>query len=152
MLDQLAEEVQTTIQELRELAHGIYPPLLADSGLGEALRAAASRSPLPVTVSADGIGRYSQELEAAIYFCCLEALQNAGKHAAGRHRRDPAVGGVGRAALLGQRRRPGLRRGPGPGRSRVHEHVRPARRDRRHGPVGVRPGQGSAISGSVPII
>ncbi len=81
MLDQLADDVKNTIQELRELAHGIYPPLLADSGLGEALRAAANRSPLAVGVTADGIGRYGPEIEAAVYFCCLEALQNAGKHA-----------------------------------------------------------------------
>jgi len=81
MLDQLAGDVKDTIQELRELAHGIYPPLLADSGLGEALRAAANRSPLSVIVTADGIGRYTPDIEAAIYFCCLEALQNAAKHA-----------------------------------------------------------------------
>jgi signal transduction histidine kinase len=86
MLDQLAEDVKQTIQELRELAHGIYPPLLADSGLGEALRAAASRSPLSAAVVAgEGIGRYSPEVEAAVYFCCLEALQNAAKHAPGAH-------------------------------------------------------------------
>lgn len=83
MLDQLAEDVKDTIQELRELAHGIYPPLLADSGLGEALSAAGRRSPLPVRVCADGIGRYALEIESAVYFCCLEALQNAGKHAPG---------------------------------------------------------------------
>ena len=83
MLDLLAEEVKATIQELRDLAHGIYPPLLADSGLGEALAAAGRRSPSAVTVSADGIGRYGLEIESAIYFCCLEALQNAAKHAAG---------------------------------------------------------------------
>ncbi|MGO8863744.1 MAG: histidine kinase [Acidimicrobiales bacterium] len=81
MLDELAGEVQLTIQELRELAHGIYPPLLVDSGLVEALKAAASRNPLSVDIVADGIGRYSSETEAAIYFCCLEALQNAAKHA-----------------------------------------------------------------------
>jgi signal transduction histidine kinase len=81
MLDQLAGEVQETIQELRELAHGIYPPLLVDSGLVEALRAAANRNPLPVDIVVDGIGRYPSETEAAIYFCCLEALQNAAKHA-----------------------------------------------------------------------
>ena len=83
MLEQLAEEVKATIQELRDLAHGIYPPLLADSGLAEALAAAGRRSPLPVTVSADGTGRYGLEIESAVYFCCLEALQNASKHAAG---------------------------------------------------------------------
>jgi signal transduction histidine kinase len=81
MLDDLAKEVQETIQELRELAHGIYPPLLVDSGLVEALRAAAARNPLPVDVVAEGIGRYGPETEAAVYFCCLEALQNAAKHA-----------------------------------------------------------------------
>ncbi|HTR91348.1 MAG TPA: GAF domain-containing sensor histidine kinase [Trebonia sp.] len=83
MIDQLADEVKATIQELRDLAHGIYPPLLADSGLAEALRAAGRRSPLPVTVSAAGIGRYDLDVETALYFCCLEALQNAAKHAAG---------------------------------------------------------------------
>jgi signal transduction histidine kinase len=82
ILDQLAADVQDTIKELRELAHGIYPPLLADQGLGEALRAAGGRSPLAVTVSvADDVGRYPADLEAAVYFCCLEALQNASKHA-----------------------------------------------------------------------
>jgi signal transduction histidine kinase len=81
MLAQMADDVQLTIRELRELAHGIYPPLLADSGLAEALRAAAGRATIPVSVVADGISRYSPDIEAAIYFCCLEALQNAGKHA-----------------------------------------------------------------------
>jgi signal transduction histidine kinase len=85
MLDELANSVKDTIQELRDLAHGIYPPLLMDSGLPEALRAAAGRSPLDVSVEAEGVGRYGTEIEAAIYFCCLEALQNAGKHAPGAH-------------------------------------------------------------------
>ncbi len=52
-----------------------------DRGLPDALRAAASRGALPVNVAADGIGRYPQDIEATVYFCCLEALQNAGKHA-----------------------------------------------------------------------
>ena len=81
MLDQLAEDLKVTIQELRDLAHGIYPPLLADSGLPRALEAAAARSPVAVAVTAGGLGRYSPDIEAAIYFCCLEALQNAAKHA-----------------------------------------------------------------------
>jgi signal transduction histidine kinase len=85
MLDQLGGEVQETIQELRELAHGIYPPLLVDSGLVEALRAAANRNPLPVEIDSGGIGRYPAETEAAVYFCCLEALQNAAKHAPDAH-------------------------------------------------------------------
>jgi signal transduction histidine kinase len=85
MLDELSNAVQDTIQELRELAHGIYPPLLVDSGLGEALRAVANRSPLDVSVETDGIDRYPGDTEAAVYFCCLEALQNAGKHAPDAH-------------------------------------------------------------------
>jgi signal transduction histidine kinase len=85
MLDVLAGTVKDTIQELRDLAHGIYPPLLRDRGVVEALGAAAARSPLPVSVVADGVGRHAPEVEAAAYFCCLEALQNAAKHAPGAH-------------------------------------------------------------------
>ncbi|MCU1461749.1 MAG: histidine kinase [Acidimicrobiales bacterium] len=81
MLDALAADVKDTIQDLRDLAHGIYPPLLRDSGVIEALRAASSRSPLAVDVDAEGLGRFPTEIEAAVYFCCLEALQNAAKHA-----------------------------------------------------------------------
>ncbi len=81
MLEQIGHDLQDAVQELRNLAHGIYPPLLMDRGLGEALSAAAGRAALPTGVEADGIGRYSQAAEAAVYFCCLEALQNAAKHA-----------------------------------------------------------------------
>jgi signal transduction histidine kinase len=83
MLDELAGDLKITIADLRDLAHGIYPPLLADGGLARALEAAASRSPLAVQVTAPGIARYTPEIEAAVYFCCLEALQNAAKHAPG---------------------------------------------------------------------
>ena len=81
ILDQLSSEVQDAVQELRSLAHGIYPPLLVDRGLVEALNAAAGRAALPTDVEAEGVGRYPPNVEAAVYFCCLEALQNAGKHA-----------------------------------------------------------------------
>ncbi len=80
-LDEISLEVKATVQELRDLAHGIYPPLLMDNGLPEALRAVAMRSPLDVSALAEGIGRFSPDIEAAVYFCCLEALQNAAKHA-----------------------------------------------------------------------
>lgn len=82
LLEQAAADVRETIQQVRDLAHGIYPPLLAESGLREALRAAAARSPSPVTVDVAPV-RAEPEVEAAVYFCCLEALQNAAKHAAG---------------------------------------------------------------------
>ncbi|MDP9242086.1 MAG: histidine kinase [Actinomycetota bacterium] len=81
MLSQLQMDTTETLEELRDLARGIYPPLLADRGLSEALEAQARKSPLPVAVESDGTGRYPQELEAAVYFSCLEALQNVGKYA-----------------------------------------------------------------------
>jgi signal transduction histidine kinase len=81
MLDEVKGDLQDAIQELRALAHGIFPPLLVSGGLPEALRAAGVRSPLPTQVQTDGVGRYHQDIEAAVYFCCLEAMQNAAKHA-----------------------------------------------------------------------
>jgi signal transduction histidine kinase len=81
LLGDLRADVQVTIKELRELAHGIYPPLLRDRGLGEALRTAATRSTLPCTVDVDLPGRFPEEVETAAYFCSLEAMQNAGKYA-----------------------------------------------------------------------
>ena len=83
LLDELDRGVRDSIQALRDLAHGIYPPLLRDAGLGDALRAAAKRSPLTVRVDAADVGRLPEQAEAAVYFCCLEALQNAAKHAPG---------------------------------------------------------------------
>ena len=81
LLGQIEGELQTALDDLRDLARGIYPPLLADKGLGAALEAQARRSPFPVTVDSDGLERYPQEVEAAVYFSCLEALQNVAKHA-----------------------------------------------------------------------
>jgi signal transduction histidine kinase len=73
--------VRAALDELRDLARGIYPPLLADQGLLPALQAQARKAPLPVQIDADGIGRYPQDAEAAVYFCTLEALQNIAKYA-----------------------------------------------------------------------
>ena len=81
MLGELQADATGALENLRDLARGIYPPLLADLGLAAALSAQARRSPLPVTVEADGIGRFGQDTEAAVYFCCLEALQNIAKYA-----------------------------------------------------------------------
>jgi signal transduction histidine kinase len=81
LLDQLSEGLKDAVQELRALAHGIYPPLLVDRGIEEALRSAARRAALPTDVEATDLPRFSADQEAAVYFCCMEALQNAGKHA-----------------------------------------------------------------------
>jgi signal transduction histidine kinase len=78
---QLRTGLRAAVDDLRALARGIYPPLLADQGLGPALRAQAGRAPLPVQVEADSIGRYPRDAEAAVYFCALEALQNVAKYA-----------------------------------------------------------------------
>jgi signal transduction histidine kinase len=80
-LASVGRQMDDVLEELRSLARGIYPSLLHDRGLREALRAAARNSPIPVAVRAAGIGRYAEDLEVAVYFCCLEALQNVAKHA-----------------------------------------------------------------------
>jgi len=72
---------QDALENLRDLARGIYPPLLADQGLVAALTSQARKSSVPVTVVADAIDRFSQDAEAAVYFCTLEALQNVAKYA-----------------------------------------------------------------------
>jgi signal transduction histidine kinase len=87
LLAQTEQEAQDALEELRDLARGIYPPLLADLGLAAALEAQARKAALPVTVEAPGLGRYSQDIEAAVYFCVLEALQNAAKYAQARQAR-----------------------------------------------------------------
>jgi signal transduction histidine kinase len=73
--------VRAALDDLRDLARGIYPPLLADQGLVPALQTQARKASLPVEIDADGIGRYPQDAEAAVYFCTLEALQNITKYA-----------------------------------------------------------------------
>jgi signal transduction histidine kinase len=80
-LDGLQAQATDALENLRDLARGIYPPLLADQGLAVALDGQARKAAIPVDVEGEGIGRYPQEVEAAAYFCCLEALQNVAKYA-----------------------------------------------------------------------
>ena len=80
ILDELSGTIGQAMQEFRDLSHGIYPPLLQDRGLGEALTNAARGLPIPARVDPDGISRYEPAVEATVYFCCVEALQNAAKH------------------------------------------------------------------------
>ena len=81
LLAELKVETTDALDTLRDLARGIYPPVLADQGLGAALEAQARKSPIPVSFDPDGVGRYPQEVEAAVYFCALEALNNVAKYA-----------------------------------------------------------------------
>ena len=80
-LASVGRQMDDVLQELRLLARGIYPSILHECGLREALRSAARSSPLAVSVRAAGLGRYPEDLEVAVYFCCLEAIQNVVKHA-----------------------------------------------------------------------
>ena len=79
----IGRQMDEVLGELRALARGIYPALLAQQGLREAIKAAARNSPIPVEVRVSGIDRYAQDVEVAVYFCCLEAIQNVVKHGGG---------------------------------------------------------------------
>ena len=73
--------LRDALDDLRDLARGIYPPLLADKGLAAALEAQSRKAAVATTIDSDGIGRYPREVEAAVYFCALEAIQNVAKYA-----------------------------------------------------------------------
>jgi signal transduction histidine kinase len=152
----LKDGVHAAIEELRALARGIYPPLLAEQGLPAALRAQAGRSSLPVRVEADGVGRYRREAEAAVYFCVLEALQNAAKHARARQATVALACGNGHlefsvtddgagfdpAAVAGAADRAGT------GLQGMADRLAAA-----GGTLGVRsaPGAGTVVSGQIPV-
>jgi signal transduction histidine kinase len=85
MITQLKQEADDALNTVRELARGIYPPLLASDGLEAALQAQIRRSTVPVDLQLDNVTRQPREIEGAVYFCCLEALQNVAKYAEARH-------------------------------------------------------------------
>jgi signal transduction histidine kinase len=85
MASELQTEATEALEDLRDLARGIYPPLLADKGLPTALEAQARKAAVQVSVETDGVGRYPPDVESALYFCCLEALQNVAKYAHAAH-------------------------------------------------------------------
>ena len=91
-LEAIAAEAAEAVEELRTLAHGIYPPVLRSGGLVRAVRSLAMRAPIAISVTDEGIGRCSPPVEAAIYFCSVEAVQNAIKHAGRNVRVGVTVG------------------------------------------------------------
>jgi signal transduction histidine kinase len=114
--EELVDDVERSIDALRNLARGIYPMLLSRGGLGPALAEAARRAGIAVKPEVGGLNRHSAEVEAAIYFCCVEALQNVARHAgsqarstirvweeSGALRFEVADDGVGFTALDSQR-------------------------------------------------
>lgn len=93
LVREMGTDVDAAMVELRALAHGIAPPLLVEQGLCAALTEAARCAALPTRTAIEDVGRCDAEVERAVYFCCLEALQNAAKH-----------GGAGASAMLSMRR------------------------------------------------
>ena len=85
MLDDLQDSAHGALEDLRDLARGIYPPLLADKGLGAAIEAQARKAAMSVQVVTDATDRYPPEVEATVYFCVLEALNNIAKYAQASH-------------------------------------------------------------------
>jgi len=81
LLTQLGSQASSALEDLRDLARGIYPPLLADQGLAAALEAQARKAAVPTSVDGDGVGRFDRDVEATVYFCTLEALNNVAKYA-----------------------------------------------------------------------
>jgi signal transduction histidine kinase len=81
MLTDLRTETGEALESLRDLARGIYPPLLTDEGLAAALESQARKGSMPTEVRSEGIGRYPPDVESAVYFCALQALNNVAKHA-----------------------------------------------------------------------
>lgn len=117
MLDALRAEASDALTNLRDLARGIYPPLLADQGLVVALQSQAGKAPLAVDVRTEDVARYPQEVEAAVYFCCLEALQNIAKYADAPSAVISLVGGLDHLTFVvtddGRGIAPGTPRGSG---------------------------------------
>lgn len=74
------DAVDETRRVLTDLSRGIYPRLLTEEGIASALRTALAGGPVPVVITEYGVGRYDRSIEIAVYYCCLEAVQNAGKH------------------------------------------------------------------------
>jgi signal transduction histidine kinase len=99
-LEAIGIDTEAAVEDLRGLAYGIYPPVLRDYGLAEALRSLALRAPMRIAVVDNGIGRCSRAIESAIYFCSMEAIQNVAKHAGDGARTTVTLGReAGRAAF-----------------------------------------------------
>jgi signal transduction histidine kinase len=151
-LGQLEADLDEAIEELRDLAHGIFPSLLAERGLLAALRAVALRGPRAVQVTGHQVERYPPEIESAVYYCCLEALQNATKHAGAEAQITASL-----AAENGHLRLEVRDDGPGFDLTAVHAGVGLRNMEDRLGAVRGRltivtsPGKGTRISGRVPL-
>jgi signal transduction histidine kinase len=150
MLGELGSVAEAALEEMRSLAHGVYPALLVDGGLEEALGALGDSTPVATTVKAVGLGRYTPEIESAVYFCCVEALQNVAKHA---HARSASISVVANGTLDFEVRDDGggfaeeeTRAGAGFTNMRDRLAVVGGRLE-----VQSRPGAGTSVRGTVPV-
>ena len=152
LLRRLGGELDDALADLRAIVRGVYPPVLGRDGIPEALRSIAAVATLPVTVEADGVGRYDEPVESTVYFCCVEAIQNAVKYAGP----DASVR-VGIAASPGRLRFAVEDDGVGFDPDRVAGGLGFANLADRVGAlggtveVGSRPGRGTCVRGSVPV-
>ena len=132
LVHELEADAEGALEDLRALVRGIYPPLLVDRGLRDALAWTIRSAPIETRLDVEGLRRYAPEVEAAVYFCCLEALQNAAKHAGSTARATIRVREVD-GDLVFDVSDDGAGFGP-PTRAvrRADEHARPRRRRGRH--------------------
>ena len=151
-LADLGSDLEETLHELRRLAHGISPAPLAELGIVGALRVVATRSGGTIDIAGDGLGRYPPEVESAVYYCCLEALQNATKHA------GPAAAVAIRLSEAGadlcfEVRDDGVGFDPAAAHGGVGLRNMRDRLDALHGRLEITaaPGRGAVIAGAVPI-
>ena len=151
LVARLKDETRDALAGLRELARGVYPPLLADQGLPAAIAAHAGKAPQPVSLDTDGMGRYPPDVETAVYFCCTEALQNASRHAPAAAVRIRLGESDGTVAFRIEDD------GPGFDSSRVRSGLGLQHMSDRLAALGgslqvdARPGAGTAIAGRVPV-
>lgn len=146
----LQDALREALDDLRDLARGIYPPLLADKGLAAALEAQGRKAAISTTIDADGIGRYPREVEAAVYFCALEAMQNVAKYARATRAEIRLQDGEGRLAFSVTDDGVGFDfdAATGSGLTNMRDRL-----DALGGSLHVRssPGAGTTISGSIPL-
>ena len=151
LLGELRTDATDALDTLRDLARGIYPPLLADKGLTAALEAQARKSPVPTTVRAIGVGRYRQDAEAAVYFCALEALQNTTKYANATYAEIAISDGDGQIAFSVTDDGKGFDtsvRSPGTGLQGMADRLASIGGSLR---IESQPGHGTTVSGLVPL-
>jgi signal transduction histidine kinase len=142
-------EAERAMEELRSLAHGVSPSLLTDRGLVDALRSIAAQAPTSIRVTADGVTRHPIEIESAVYFTCVEAAQNAIKHAPNATRIWIALTQTARTLRFEVRDSgPGFDLGSSDGRGRRNRHARSAARGGPP-PLHSRPRRGTRVFASI---